>query len=51
VICKEEDVIRVSALRGKFRDLYRKEFASNLFTLIFFGGGGGGGRFGGWDVI
>jgi len=36
VICKEEDAIRVSALRGKFRDLYRKVFASNLVTLSFF---------------
>jgi hypothetical protein len=33
VICKEEDVMRVSAVRGKFHDLYRKEFTSNLVTL------------------
>ena len=33
---KGEDAIRVSTLRGKFRDLYRKECASNLVTRMFF---------------
>jgi hypothetical protein len=38
IICcvyEEEGVIRVSTLRGEFRDLYRKEGASDLVTLRF----------------